>query len=167
MGLAVSSVVPLLPDLYGSPAEGGAYSGAQDYPGLNAGYAGALPVLLLVTGALAGVGGGFVRFCAVGSLLLWGAAFHLPAVEGAVRLVPGFGEVEPTRLLGPVGFLTACGGALVRGLGIFLPVALPEELFFRGLIFRATVAAAQVVDDRRPRIAACAQRGPGKDFLGV
>lgn len=113
MGLAVSSVVPLLPDLYGSPAEGGAYSGAQDYPGLNAGYAGALPVLLLVTGALAGVGGGFVRFCAVGSLLLWGAAFHLPAVEGAVRLVPGFGEVEPTRLLGPVGFLTACGGALV------------------------------------------------------
>jgi hypothetical protein len=113
MGLAVSSVVPLLPDLYGSPAAGGTFTGAQDYPGLNSAYVGALPVLLLALGALVGLGGGFVRFFAVGALLLWGAAFHLPAVEGLVRHLPGFAQLEPTRLLGPVGFLVACGGALV------------------------------------------------------
>lgn len=113
MGLAVSAVVPLLPDLYGSPADGGAFHGAQDYPGLNSAYAGALPVLLLPVGALLGLGGGFVRFFAVAALLLWGAAFHLPAVEGLVRNLPGFAQLEKTRLLGPVGFLVACGGALV------------------------------------------------------
>ncbi len=113
MGLAVASVVPLLPDLYGSPADGGAFTGAQDYPGLDSAYVGALPVLLLAVGALVGLGGGFVRFFALGALLLWGAAFHLPAVEGVVRRMPGFAQLEPTRLLGPVGFLVACGGTLV------------------------------------------------------
>jgi len=113
MGLAVASLVPLLPGLYGSPVGGAAFHGAQDYPGLNSMYVGALPTLLLGVGAVVGVGGGFVRFFAIGSLLLWGAAFHLPAVEGLVRLVPGFAQLEPTRLLGPAGFLVACGGAMV------------------------------------------------------
>jgi hypothetical protein len=113
MGLAVSAVVPLFPNLYGSPVGGGTFTGAQDYPGLNSGYVGALPVLLLAVGALVGVGGGFVRFFAIGSLALWGAAFHLPTVEGAVRLLPGFAHLEPTRLLGPAAFLVACGGAMV------------------------------------------------------
>ncbi len=113
MGTAVSGLVMLLPDLYGSPLGGGAYTGAQDYPGLNAGYVGALPALVLAFGALAGLGGGFVRFCAVTSLVLWGAAFQLPAAEELVRAVPGMGQMGPTRLLGPVGFLTACGAAFV------------------------------------------------------
>jgi hypothetical protein len=113
MGLAVSAAVPVFPDLYGSPVGGGVFTGAQDYPGLNSAYVGALPLLLLAVGALVGLGGGFVRFFAIGSLALWGAAFHLPAVEGAVRLLPGFAQLEPTRLLGPAGFLVACGGAKV------------------------------------------------------
>jgi hypothetical protein len=113
MGLAISSVVPVLPTLYGTPVAGGAFTGAQDFPGLNSAFVGALPVLLLAVGAVVGIGGGFVRFFATGALLLWGAAFHLPAVEGLVRLLPNFSELEPTRLLGPAGFLLACGGAKV------------------------------------------------------
>lgn len=113
MGFDVSSLTMLLPDLYGSPLGGGTYTGAQDYPGLNAGYAGALPALLLLLGATCGVGGGFGRFFGWGSLLLWGAAHHLPAAELLVRSVPGAAQLEPTRLLGPVGFLAACGGAVV------------------------------------------------------
>lgn len=113
MGMAVAAGVTVFPELYGSPVDGGAFSGAQDFPGLNAGFAGVLPVLLLAVGAIVGVGGGFVRFFAAGSLLLWGAAFHMPAVEGALRLLPGLAQLGPTRLLGPVGFMTACGGAMV------------------------------------------------------
>jgi hypothetical protein len=92
---------------------GGEFSGAQDFPGLDAGYAGVLPVLLLAIGAIVGVGGGFVRFFAAGAVILWGAAFHMPGVEGGLRLLPGFAQLGPTRLLGPVGFMTACGGAMV------------------------------------------------------
>lgn len=113
MGMAVAGGVLVLPDLYGSPVGGGGYTGAQDYPGLNAGYVGVLPVLLLGCGALVGLGGGFVRFFALGALVLWGAAFHMPAAEGAVRLVPGLSQLGSTRLLGPVGFMVACGGAMV------------------------------------------------------
>ena len=113
MGMAVAAGVSIFPGLYGSPVHGGEFTGAQDYPGLCAGYAGVLPVLLLAIGAIVGVGGGFVRFFAAGSLLLWGAAFHMPAVEGGLRLLPGLSQLAPTRLLGPVGFLTACGGAMV------------------------------------------------------
>jgi len=113
MGMAVAAGVEVLPGLYGSPVHGGMFTGAQDFPGLEAGYAGVLPVLLLAIGAILGVGGGFVRFFAAGSLVLWGAAFHMPGVEGGLRLLPGFSQLAPTRLLGPVGFMTACGGAMV------------------------------------------------------
>ncbi len=111
MALAASSVV--LPNLYGSPVDGGAFTAAQDYPGLNAGYAGVLPLILLSLGAVVGLGGGFVRFFAWIALLLWGAAFHMPGAESLVRALPGLGEVGSTRLLGPVGFVVACGGAKV------------------------------------------------------
>lgn len=113
MGFDISSLTMLLPDMYGSPLEGGRYTGAQDYPGLNAGFSGALPALLLVLGATCGVGGGFGRFFGWGSLLLWGAAHHLPGAELLVRSLPGASQLEPTRLLGPVSFLAACGGAIV------------------------------------------------------
>jgi hypothetical protein len=113
MGTAVSALVAVVPDLYGSPVDGGVFTGAQDYPGLNAGYVGVLPVLLLGLGAIVGLGGGFVRFCGLGAGVLWGAAFGLPGAEDLVRLVPGLEQVAPTRLLGPAGFLAACGGAMV------------------------------------------------------
>ncbi len=113
MGMAISGGVLMLPDLYGSPVGAGTFTGAQDYPGLNAGFAGVLPPMLLAVGAVVGLGGGFVRFFAIASVLLWGAAFKMPGAEGLVRALPGFAEVGPTRLLGPVGFMTACGGALV------------------------------------------------------
>lgn len=113
MGMAVAAGVSVLPGLYGSPVDGGAFSGAQDFPGLDSGYSGVLPVLLLAIGAIIGVGGGFVRFFAAGAVILWGAAFHMPGVEGGLRLLPGFAQLGPTRLLGPVGFMTACGGAMV------------------------------------------------------
>ena len=113
MGMALSGLVVLAPEMYGSPEQGGAYTGAEDFPGLNAAYAGVLPVLLLTVGALTGMGGGFVRFFAVGSALLWAAAFHMPALEGLVRSLPGLAEMGATRMLGPVGFLVACGGALI------------------------------------------------------
>ncbi|MED5331109.1 MAG: hypothetical protein VX916_07425 [Planctomycetota bacterium] len=113
MGMAVSAGVLVMPDLYGSPLGGGSFSGAQDYPGLNAGFVGSLPLFLLSAGALVGLGGNLVRFFAVGSLLLWGTAFQMPAIEAVVRSVPGFSEVAVTRLLGPVGFMVACGAAIV------------------------------------------------------
>ena len=113
MGMAVSSGVVLLPEMYGNPQGGGVFTAAQDFPGLNAGYAGILPPTLLALGFFVGLGHGFIRFFAITAVLLWGAAFHLPGVEYVVRLVPGLTEVAPTRLLGPVGFATACGGALV------------------------------------------------------
>ncbi|MCB9897270.1 MAG: hypothetical protein H6825_04640 [Planctomycetes bacterium] len=123
MGTAMSSSVLFLPELYGDPVvshatlaglvRGGVFTGAQDFPGLNAGYAGVLPPLLLMLGFLRGLGGGFVRFFALVSVALWGAAFGLPCIAALVGLVPGLGHVAPTRLLGPVGFLTACGGAMV------------------------------------------------------
>jgi len=113
MGMAVSAGVAVFPGMYGSPVGGGEFTGAQDFPGLDSGYTGVLPVLLLGIGAIIGVGGGFVRFFAGASLVLWGAAFHMPGIEGALRSLPGFSQLGPTRLLGPVGFLTACGGAMV------------------------------------------------------
>jgi hypothetical protein len=113
MGMAVSSSVIVLPELYGNPTGGGAFTGAQDFPGLNAGYVGVLPPILLALGFFVGMGHGFIRFFSLVGLLLWGAAFHLPGVEALVRLIPGLTEVAPTRLLGPVGFCTACGGAMV------------------------------------------------------
>ncbi len=113
MGMALAGGVIVLPGLYGSPVAGGEFVGAQDFPGLNAGYVGVLPVVLLATGAMVGLGGGFVRFFGVISLLLWGAAFHMPGAETFVRALPGFAEMGATRLLGPVAFLTACGGAKV------------------------------------------------------
>lgn len=123
MGTAVAGAVIALPELYGSPVvpdglvgglvRGGVYTGAEDFPGLNAGYAGVLAPALLALGFFCGVGGGFVRFFAWTSLALWGAAFGLPCIEGLVDLVPGLAQVGSTRLLGPVGFLTACGGAMV------------------------------------------------------
>lgn len=113
MGMAVSSSVIFLPELYGNPTGGAAFSAAQDFPGLNAAFVGVMPPLLLTLGFFVGMGHGFIRFFALVGLLLWGAAFHLPGVEGLVRLVPGLTEVAPTRLLGPVGFCTACGGAMV------------------------------------------------------
>jgi len=112
MGMAVASGVVFLPEMYGNPVGGLAFTGAQDYPGLNGGYAGVLPPMLLVLAYLVGYGGGFIRFMALGAFLLWGAAYHIPGVEGLVRLIPGLSEVGSTRLLGPVGFLTACGGAM-------------------------------------------------------
>ena len=90
----------LLPDLYGSPIGGGSFVGAQDYPGLNAGYVGALMPILMTLGAIVGLGGGFLRFFALGSLLLWGAAFHLPGAEGFVRLW-GLGLETIARRQGP------------------------------------------------------------------
>jgi len=113
MGMAVSASTVFLPELYGSPVGGGSYTGAQDFPGLASGYAGVLPALLLTVGALAGLGGGFVRFFALSGLALWGTAFHMPGVETAVRLLPGMDQMEPTRFLGTVAFLVACGGAMV------------------------------------------------------
>jgi hypothetical protein len=113
MGMAVSASTMFLPGLYGTPLDGGTYTGAQDFPGLCAGYVGVLPALLLAVGALAGLGGGFVRFFAIGSLLLWGTAFHMPAIETLVRVLPGMSQMEATRFLGPVAFLVACGGATV------------------------------------------------------
>jgi hypothetical protein len=113
MGMAVSSGVIFLPELYGNPSGGAAFTAAQDFPGLNAAYVGVLPPLLLTLGFFVGMGHGFIRFFALVGLLLWGTAFHLPGVEGLVRLIPGLTEVAPTRLLGPVGFCTACGGAMV------------------------------------------------------
>lgn len=112
MGMAIAGGAVFLPELYGNPLGGAAFTGAQDYPGLNAGFAGVLPPILLTLAYLVGFGGGFIRFMAIAAFLLWGAACHVPGVEGLVRLVPGLSEVGPTRLLGPVGFLTACGGAL-------------------------------------------------------
>lgn len=112
MGMAIAGGVIFLPEMYGNPLGGQPFLGAQDFPGLNAGYAGVLPPILLALAYLVGFGGGFIRFMAVAAFLLWGAACHVPAVEGLVRLVPGLGEVGATRLLGPVGFLTACGGAM-------------------------------------------------------
>lgn len=111
MGLAVAGSAIVLPQLYGDPVGGGLFTAAQDYPGLNAGYSGVLPPVLLALAGLLGFGGGFQRFYALVALVLWGAAWDLPAVEGLVRAVPGLAEVAPTRLLGPVGFLAACGGA--------------------------------------------------------
>lgn len=112
MGMAVAGGVLAMPQLYGDPVGGGAFTAAQDFPGLNAGYAGVLPPMLLVLAGLVGFGGGYLKFFSVGALLLWGAAFHMPTVESLVRAVPGLSEVGPTRLLGPVGFLAACGGAM-------------------------------------------------------
>lgn len=111
MGMAVAAGVLLLPELYGHPVGGQPFSGAQDFPGLQAGYAGVLPPVLTLLALLTGYGGGITRFFAVGALLLWGAAHHMPGIETLVRAVPGLSEVGATRLLGPVGFLTACGGA--------------------------------------------------------
>jgi hypothetical protein len=113
MGMAVSASTVLLPQLYGTPVGGGAYTGAQDFPALAGLYVGVLPALLLAIGALAGLGGGFVRFFGIGSLLLWGTAFHMPAVETFVRVLPGVGRIDATHLLGPAAFLVACGGAMV------------------------------------------------------
>jgi len=113
MGMSISAGVIMLPGMYGSPVDAGVFTGAQDYPGLNSGYVGVLPALLLALGAIVGLGGSFVRFFAVGSLLLWGAAFHMPAAESVVRTVPGMSQLGPTRLLGPVAFMVACGGAMV------------------------------------------------------
>ncbi len=113
MGMAVSASTTFLPELYGTPVGGGSYTGAQDFPGLASGFVGVLPALLLAVGALAGMGGGFVRFFAIAGLALWGTAFHMPAVEMAVRMLPGMEQMEPTRFLGTVGFLVACGGAMV------------------------------------------------------
>jgi len=112
MGMAVAGSVLTWPQLYGNPLEGGAFTAAQDFPGLNAGYAGVLPPLMLGLAALVGFGGGFIKFFAATALLLWAAAFHMPSLEGLVRAFPGLSEVGSTRLLGPVGFLTACGGAM-------------------------------------------------------
>ena len=112
MGMAVAGGALVLPQMYGNPVGGGAFTAAQDFPGLNAGYAGVLPPVLLGLAVLTGVGGGFMRFVGSLALLFWGAAFHMPGVEGLVRMVPGLSEVAPTRVLGPVGFLTACGGAM-------------------------------------------------------
>lgn len=113
MGMAVSGAVMMLPELYGSPIGGGEFTGAQDFPGLNAGYVGVLPAMLLGTGFLLGLGQGFVRFFGWGSLVLWGAAYKMPLVESVVRLIPGFADMGPTRLLGPVAFMVACGGAII------------------------------------------------------
>ncbi len=113
MGMAVSGAVMVMPELYGTPVGGGEFTGAQDFPGLNAGYVGVLPVLLLAVGFLLGIGRGFVRFFGWGSLVLWGAAYKMPLVESVVRMVPGFADMGPTRLLGPVAFMAACGGAIV------------------------------------------------------
>jgi hypothetical protein len=113
MGMSVSAGVAVFPGMYGSPLEGGLFTGAQDFPGLNSGYVGVLPALLLTLGAVVRLGGSFVRFFAVGSLLLWGAAFHMPAAESLVRAVPGMSQLASTRLLGPVAFMVACGGAMV------------------------------------------------------
>jgi len=112
MGMAIAGATLFLPELYGNPVGGQSFTGAQDFPGLNAGFVGVLPPILLTLGFLVGFGGGSIRFMAIAAFLLWGAAWHVPGVEGLVRLVPGLSEVEPTRLLGPVGFLTACGGAM-------------------------------------------------------
>ncbi|HTE05731.1 MAG TPA: hypothetical protein VK824_05995, partial [Planctomycetota bacterium] len=113
MGMAVSATTLFLPGLYGSPLDGGRTTGAQDFPALCAAYVGVLPALLLAVGALAGLGGGFVRFFAIGGLLLWGTAFHMPAVETLVRVLPGMGEVDSMHFLAPAAFLVACGGAMV------------------------------------------------------
>lgn len=113
MGMAVSGAVMVLPELYGTPVGGGEFTGAQDFPGLNAGYVGVLSPLLLGVGLLLGLGQGFVRFFGWGSLALWGAAYKMPLVESVVRLVPGFADMGPTRLLGPVAFMVACGAAIV------------------------------------------------------
>ncbi|MHC5209685.1 MAG: hypothetical protein ACYTG2_03100 [Planctomycetota bacterium] len=153
MGMAVAGGVLVLPGLYGSPVGDGVYSGAQDYPGLDAGYVGVLPVLLLGCGALVGLGGGFVRFFALGALVLWGAAFHMPGAEGAVRLVPGLSQLGSTRLLGPVGFMAACGGAMVldelcaRLVKPGIPVALGRMAVTLLLVFLAALAALRIPVD--------------------
>lgn len=115
MGMAMSAAVPILPEMYGSPVHpsGGTFTGAQDFPGLNAGFAGALPVMLLVLGVFSGAGGATVRLFGALSFVLWGAAHDLSLTRALVDVVPGLSEVGPTRLLGPVGFLVACGGAIV------------------------------------------------------
>lgn len=115
MGMAMAAAVPILPEVYGSPIHpsGGIFTGAQDFPGMNAGYAGMLPLLLLVLGVFAGAGSRYVRVFASMAFVLWGAAFDMPLVGAMVDLLPGISEIGSTRLLGPVSFLTACGGACV------------------------------------------------------
>jgi hypothetical protein len=153
MGMAVAGGVVLLPDLYGSPVGDGTYTGAQDYPGLAAAYVGVLPVLLLACGALVGLGGGFVRFFGLGALVLWGAAFHMPGAEGAVRLVPGLSQLGSTRLLGPVGFMVACGGAMVldelcaRLVKPGIPIAVGRMAVTLLLVFLAALAALRIPVD--------------------
>lgn len=122
MGMSVASLTLVAPELYGHPRVPqpgdwlflrGIYTGAQDFPGLAAGYVGVLPPILLALGFFAGVGGGFVRFFTMVVLFLWGSAHDLPGIEGIVQLIPGLDEVGSTRLLGPVGFASSCGGAYV------------------------------------------------------
>jgi hypothetical protein len=176
MGMAVSAGVSVLPGMYGSPLGGGEFSGAQDFPGLDAGYAGVLPVLLLAIGAIIGVGGGFVRFFAVGSLILWGAAFHMPGVEAGLRLLPGFAQLGPTRLLGPVGFMTACGGAMVldRLCGVAVKPGLLTAVGRVGvtllLVVGGTLLALRIPADPqggRPLIPGLISPAPDEEYPGT
>ncbi len=173
MGMAVSSSVILLPELYGNPTGGGTFTAAQDFPGLNAAYVGVLPPLLLTLGFFVGMGHGFIRFFAIVGLLLWGTAFHLPGVEGLVRLVPGLSEVAPTRLLGPVGFCTACGGAIVverlskRGVkpGVLLGVGRLAVTLVLALLLAALVLELPFTEDDRPAVRSAGFRSPDPDFV--
>lgn len=138
MGMAMAAMVPALPEVYGSPIHppGGVFTGAQDFPGLNAGYAGVLPVVLLVLGVFAGAGTRYVRVFAALAFVLWGAAYDMPLVRPLVDLLPGISEIGSTRLLGPVGFLVACGGACVleRLLDPKAPRGLPRAMGRVGLV---------------------------------
>ncbi len=173
MGMAVSSGVIFLPELYGNPTGGGAFTAAQDFPGLNAGYVGVLPPLLLTLGFFVGMGHGFIRFFSVVGLLLWGAAFHLPGVEGLVRLVPGLTEVAPTRLLGPVGFCTACGGAMVvqrlatKGVkpGVLLGVGRLAVTMALSLVLAFLVLQMPFNEREGPRVRTGSLRGPDPDIV--
>lgn len=150
MGMSVSASVMMLPGMYGTPVDAGVFTAAQDYPGLNAGYVGVLPVLLIALGAVVGLGGSFLRFFALGSLALWGAAFHMPAAESLVRSVPGMSHLAPTRLLGPVAFMVACGGAMVldilcaRVIKPGILTAVGRIALTLGLILLGTLAALRV-----------------------